>query len=59
MIAPFAAGGTTDLTARILAEHLRRSLGQPAIVEYHGCERQASVSTIDLGQWAVWLSANV
>ncbi len=33
MIVPFAAGGPTDTIARILAEHMRASLGQPIIVE--------------------------
>jgi len=33
MIVPFAAGGGTDLMARILAEPMRQSLGQPVIVE--------------------------
>ena len=33
LIVPFAAGGGTDLTARILAERMRTALGQPIIVE--------------------------
>ena len=33
IICPFPAGGGTDLTARLLAEHLSRSLGQPVAVE--------------------------
>ena len=33
MIVPFAAGGPTDTIARILAEHLRGSLGHPVILE--------------------------
>jgi len=33
MVVPFAAGGPTDTIARILAEHMRRLLGQPVIVE--------------------------
>jgi tripartite-type tricarboxylate transporter receptor subunit TctC len=33
MIVPFAAGGPTDAIARILAEHMRMSLGQPVIFE--------------------------
>jgi tripartite-type tricarboxylate transporter receptor subunit TctC len=33
MIVPFAAGGTTDVTARIVGEHMSRTLGQQIIVE--------------------------
>jgi tripartite-type tricarboxylate transporter receptor subunit TctC len=33
MIVPFAAGGGTDALARIMAESMRRSLGQPIIIE--------------------------
>jgi tripartite-type tricarboxylate transporter receptor subunit TctC len=33
LIVPFAAGGTTDLTGRIMAEHLGQVLGQQVVVE--------------------------
>jgi tripartite-type tricarboxylate transporter receptor subunit TctC len=33
MIVPFAAGGPTDVVARIVAEHMSRTLGQQVIVE--------------------------
>jgi tripartite-type tricarboxylate transporter receptor subunit TctC len=36
MVAPFAAGGTTDAIARIVAEGLNGQLGQPVIVENTG-----------------------
>ncbi|MBX9774059.1 MAG: tripartite tricarboxylate transporter substrate binding protein [Xanthobacteraceae bacterium] len=36
MVAPFAAGGTTDAIARILAEGMRADLGQPVVVENVG-----------------------
>lgn len=36
MLVPFAAGGTTDVLARILAEEMGRVLGQNVIVENVG-----------------------
>jgi tripartite-type tricarboxylate transporter receptor subunit TctC len=33
LVVPFSAGGPTDTIARIMAERMGRSLGQPAIVE--------------------------
>ena len=36
MIVPFPAGGGSDILARIVAENMRRSLGQPVIVENVG-----------------------
>jgi tripartite-type tricarboxylate transporter receptor subunit TctC len=33
LVAPFAAGGSTDLVARVLSEGLRARLGQPVTVE--------------------------
>lgn len=33
IMVPWATGGTTDILARILAEPLRRSMGQPFVVE--------------------------
>src|SRR5260370_6608478 len=33
LVVRFAAGGSTDILARVVAEHLRQSLGQPVIIE--------------------------
>jgi tripartite-type tricarboxylate transporter receptor subunit TctC len=33
VIVPFAAGGPADVTTRIIAEHMSRSLGRPVVVE--------------------------
>jgi len=33
IVVPYPAGGPTDTLARILAEHVRVSLGQPVIIE--------------------------
>jgi tripartite-type tricarboxylate transporter receptor subunit TctC len=36
VIVPFAAGGSTDVLGRMLAERMRGSLGQPVIIENIG-----------------------
>jgi tripartite-type tricarboxylate transporter receptor subunit TctC len=33
LIVPFAAGGPTDMIARIISDHMTRTLGQPIIIE--------------------------
>src|SRR5262245_22643665 len=33
LVVPFGAGGSSDVIARVIAEGLRRNLGQPVIVE--------------------------
>src|SRR5262245_116445 len=62
LIVPFPPGGSTDVTARILAERMRPILGQPIIIENVGgaggsiaVGRVARAApdgyTIDIGQW--------
>jgi tripartite-type tricarboxylate transporter receptor subunit TctC len=62
LIVPFPPGGSTDVTARILAEKMRPILGQPIIIENVGgaggsiaVGRLARAApdgyTIDIGQW--------
>jgi tripartite-type tricarboxylate transporter receptor subunit TctC len=36
LVVPFAAGGTTDVVARIMADHMSRTLGQQIVVENVG-----------------------
>ena len=45
IIVPFSAGGTTDVIARILSEHMSRTLGQQFIVE-----------NVPWGRWHYWLN---
>jgi tripartite-type tricarboxylate transporter receptor subunit TctC len=33
VVVPFAAGGPTDIVARIVSEHMSRTLGQPMVIE--------------------------
>jgi tripartite-type tricarboxylate transporter receptor subunit TctC len=36
LVVPFAAGGNTDVVARIIADHMAQTLGQPIIIENNG-----------------------
>lgn len=36
LIVPFAAGGTTDMFARLLARHMQRTFNVPFVIENHG-----------------------
>jgi tripartite-type tricarboxylate transporter receptor subunit TctC len=62
LVVPFPPGGSTDVTARIMADKLRPILGQPVIIENVGgaggsiaVGRVARAApdgyTIDIGQW--------
>jgi len=62
MVAPFAAGGPTDVIGRVIAEGMRASLGQPVIIEnVTGAGGSIGVGrvvraapdgyTISIGQW--------
>src|SRR6186997_1396908 len=62
LIVPFPPGGSTDTTARIMADGMRPILGQPVIIENVGgaggsigvgrvARAQPDGYTIDIGQW--------
>ena len=62
IVVPFPPGGSTDTTARIMAERMRPILGQPIIIENVGgaggsigvgrvARAPADGYTIDIGQW--------
>jgi tripartite-type tricarboxylate transporter receptor subunit TctC len=36
LLVPFTAGGTADIFARMIADHLNKTLGQPFVVENVG-----------------------
>jgi tripartite-type tricarboxylate transporter receptor subunit TctC len=62
LIVPFPPGGSTDSAARIMAERMRESLGQPIVIENVGgaggsigvgrlARSVADGYTFDIGQW--------
>jgi tripartite-type tricarboxylate transporter receptor subunit TctC len=68
MIVPFPAGGATTTLARILAEHMKETLGQPVVVENVagaggsiGVSRSARAApdgyTLSFGNWASHVGA--
>ncbi len=68
LISPFPPGGSTDTSARIMAEAIRAPLGQPVVVETVGgaggtigVGRLARAApdgyTIDIGQWDTHVGA--
>jgi tripartite-type tricarboxylate transporter receptor subunit TctC len=62
LVVPFAAGGPTDVIARIVSEHMSRTLGQQLIVENivgaGGTTASARVAraapTATPSKWATW-----
>ena len=68
LVSPFPPGGSTDTTARIIAEAMRGPLGQPVVIETVagaggtiGVGRVARAApdgyTIDIGQWDTHVGA--
>src|SRR5688572_3372956 len=62
LVVPFPPGGSTDAIARIMADRMRSSLGQPVVIENVGgaggsiavgrvARAQPDGYTIDIGQW--------
>jgi tripartite-type tricarboxylate transporter receptor subunit TctC len=46
MVVPFAPGGTTDIVARVLSQHMQERLGQPVVVD----NRPGAGATLAAGQ---------
>jgi len=70
IIVPFAAGGPSDTVARILAEGMRKSLGQPLVIEnvvgaggHLGTRRVASAAPdgylLGIGNWGTHVANGV
>src|SRR5256885_2510689 len=68
LIVPFPPGGSTDVVARVMAEQMRPTLGQPVVIENVGgangsiglgrLARSAPDGyTIDIGQWDTHVGA--
>ena len=57
MVVPFAPGGPTDTIARIIAEHMRGSLGQPVIIRERERRRRKHRRRPRRPSYARWLYA--
>ena len=61
IVVPFAAGGATDVLARVIAEHLQKTWGQPVIVENRtgsgGNAGAASVAKADPDGYPILMGA--
>ena len=49
MVVPFAAGGPADIPGRVIAERMRKSLGQPVVIEnIGGAAGSIGIATVQL-----------
>src|SRR5207253_21444 len=69
LVVPFTSGGSTDIVARMVADGMKQSLGQPLIIENVGgaggsigtgrvARAEPDGYTLLLGQWSSHLGAS-
>ena len=50
IVVPYAAGGSTDVLARLIGERLGKLLGQPAVVDNRASRRASDADVADVAR---------